>query len=325
VPAAGGGSGAGAGPAAGTGAGGMDQPGPSPSGMYDYEMQEVTLDADLVIAAGETLRVGPGVTFTAATGVKVQVEGALIATGTAQAPVRFLGAGMPRSWHGIVVASGGSITLTHVEIGGATYGILAQPGSDFTVDYAEIGTSFKAAVLQADGSFDHTKFHASGDPTFSPVNEVSIDDVNGTLTIIDASPTVTNASFDGSAALVDMVRIGGNSSPVFDHVHLQDAHCGFHTFGTANAAPHITNAVFERLAYGIMAYTMKATITDSVFNGNANDVGFCFGATADNAPTLMNNYYMSGAAVIDASCFQIGADEPTPATAPNPMAGPVGL
>ena len=306
-----------------------NQPGPTepmPGGDYDYENQQVMLDADLVIAAGQTVRVGPGVTFTAkGANVKVQVNGTLIAEGTMAAPVRFLGAGMPRSWHGLVIAGGGNAQLTHVQIGGATYGIHALPGSMFKVDRSELGTSFKAAVVQSDGSFDRTKFHASGDPTFSPVNEVTIDDVNGTLTILDASPTVTNSSFDGSAALVDMIRVGGNSSPVFDHLHIVDAHCAFHANGGKNTKPKITNTVFERLGYGIMAYATKPVMENNVFRGNGYDVGFCFDATADNTPELRNNFYASGSANVDPSCFQIGADEPAPAKTANAAAGPVGL
>jgi hypothetical protein len=302
------------------------QPGTStPTGDYDYEMEQVALDADLVIASGETLRVGPGVTFTAKAGVKVQVDGMLLVEGSASAKVRFVGAGMPRSWHGIVVGSGGYAGLSHVEIGGATYGIHALAGSDFAVTDSELGTSFKAAVVQSDGSFERVRFHASGDPTFSPVNEVSIDDVNGTLTIIDASPTVKHTKFDGSAALVDMIRVGGDASPEFDHLHIADAHCAFHMNGGINTSPRITNTVFERLGYGIMAYATKPVVENSVFRDNGFDVGFCFDATAENAPQLKNNFYSAGMAGVDPTCFQIGADEPTPAAMPNAAAGPVGL
>jgi hypothetical protein len=292
---------------------------------YDYEAEQVALDSDLVIASGETLRVGPGTTFTASANVKVLVQGTLVITGTSEARVRFLGAGMPRSWHGIVVASGGALTATQVEIGGATYGIHAEAGSSFTVDHAEIGTSFKAAVLQANGSFDHTRFHASGDPTFSPVNEVSIEDVNGTLTILDASPTISNSSFDGSAALVDMIRVGGNASPVFDHIHVKDAHCGIHANGGVNTSPTVRNSVFMQLAYGLMAYATKPIVEDSVFMNNSNDFGFCFDATAENAPALRNNYYSSGEVIVDPTCFQIGTTDASPAAVPNPSAGPAGL
>jgi hypothetical protein len=316
-------AGAGAGPVV---AGSMAEPVPNPggTGTYDYEGEQVALDADLVIASGETLRVGPGTTFTASGVWKVQVAGTLIVEGSMEAPVRFVGMGVPDSWHGIVIASGGTLTASHVEIGGARYGIHAQPGSMFSVDYADIGTSFKAAVIESDGSFDHTRFHASGNPLFSPVNEVSIDDVNGTLTILSASPTITNSTFDGSAALVDMVRVGGDSTPVFDHVHIKEAHCGIHANGGVNNAPVVRNSVFELLGYGLMVYATKPTIEDNVFLMNGNDIGFCFEATADNAPTMRNNFYSSGAPIIDPTCFQIGTTDSSPAAAMNPSAGPVG-
>ena len=298
-----------------------EPPGPEPDG-YDYEMEDVTLDADLVVTAGETLRVGPGVTFTASSGVKVQVSGSLIVEGAAEAPVRWLGAGTPRSWHGIVVERGGRLELKHVEIGAATYGIHALPGSDFAVDHADIGTSFKAALIQSDGSFDHTRFHASANPLITDFSEVLVEDINGTLTIIDASASVSNSSFDNSIAIVDMVIIDGDSSPVFDHVHVKDAHCGFHMVG---GTARITNSVFEQLVYGVMAYATAPVIENSVFRNNGNDVGTCLGATAEQAPALDNNYYSSGAALIDASCFQIQTEDEHPAAAPNPAAGPAGL
>ena len=292
---------------------------------YDHVMEQVQVSGTLVIAAGTTLRVGPGTTFNAAMGAKIRVEGTLIVEGSADARVRFVGGSAPRSWHGIEIASGGRLQMIHAEIGGATYGIHALAGSSFAVDRAEIGTSFKAAVLEADGTFDHTRFHASGDPTFSAVNEVSIDDVNGTLTIIDASPTISNSTFDGSFALVDMIRVGGNASPVFDHLYIKDAHCGIHANGGTNNAPKITNTVFEALAYGLMIYATKPTIEDSVFIDNRNDLGFCFGATEANAPSLTRNFYSAGEAVIDPSCFQIGTTDASPAATKNPAAGPSGL
>ena len=292
---------------------------------FDYAGESVPLDTDLVVAAGETLRVGPGASFMASAGVTVVVDGTLLIEGSADAPVRFMGAGVPRSWEGIVVSGGGHLEASHVEIGGATYGIHALPGSTFTVQDADIGTSFKAAVVQSDGSFDRVAFHASGDPTFSISSAAPITDPNGTLTIVDGSPTVTNSSFDSGAPLVDMVRVRGSSAAVFDHVYITDAHCGIHMEGGPNNSPTVTNSIFDGMAYGVMAYATKPIIEDSIFMNNASDVGFCVGATADNVPQLSNNYYSSGAPLFDPSCVQIGTTDAAPAAAPNPDAGPIGL
>lgn len=309
---------------AGGAAGGMDT-GPIDPSNFDYANQTVMLTETLTIAAGETVHVGPGTTFTAGMGMQVVINGTLIVDGTADAPVVFDATSTPHSWEGIVIASGGTLKMTHAKIDGATYAILAQTGSAYEVSYSEIGTSFKVAVLYADGTFDHIKFHASGDDTFSPVNEVSQDDVNGSMTIIDASPTVTHSSFDHSSSLVDMIRVGGSGSPVLDHVSITSAHCGLHTNGAANTMPTIKNSVLQGMSYGIMAYTSKPTFENCNFIDNAQDIGFCFDATADNSPTLTGNYYSSGSASYDASCFEIGKPDSAPAGAPIDGIGPIGL
>jgi hypothetical protein len=317
-------AGAGAG-VGGGGAGGAAGDMPIDPGDFDYSVENVMLTETLTIAAGETVHVGPGTTFTASAGVKIQINGTLVVSGSADSKVKFLGAGVPRSWEGIVIGSGGNLQLTHAEIGGATHGIYAEAGSSYTVDYAEIGTSFKCAILFADGSFDHTKFHASGDDTFSPVNEVSVADVNGTLTIIDASPTISNSSFDNSSPLVDMIRVGGSGAPVFDHIKVVGAHCGFHTNGGVNNQPVVRNSVLEGMSYGIMAYTSKAIFENNNFMGNSADIGFCFGATAENSVQLSGNFYSSGSASLDPTCFEITTADPSPAAAAHAGAGPVGL
>ena len=314
--------GAGGGTGGAAGAEGMV---PIEPGDFDYNGEDVVLTETLVIPAGETVNVGPGTTFTARTGVKVQVLGTLIVAGTADSKVEFLGAGTPRSWEGIEIGSGGRLELTHASIGGAHLGIHALAGSSYAVSYCEIGTSFKVAALFADGTFDHCKLHASGDDTFSPVNEVSVADVNGTMTIIDASPTITHTSFDNSSPLVDMIRIGGDASPVFEHISVKGAHCGFHTSGGVNNQPVIRSSVLEGMSYGIMAYASKARFENNNFMGNSADVGFCFDATAENAVELVGNFYSTGMASFDPTCFEITMPDASPAAAAHADAGPKGL
>jgi hypothetical protein len=292
----------------------------TPAAKFDYLEEDVHLKADLVIPKGKTVRVGPDVHFTAAANIKIQVLGTLEVEGSEAAPTT-IGSGAPSSWHGVVVEEGGSLTVSHAKIGGAKYGILALPGSRFKVENSEIGTSFKGAVVQSDGSFSHVVFKASTPPTIAITDEVSIDDPNGTLTIMDASPTITNCQFDGSSGFTDMVRIGGMSSPTFDYVLLHNAHCGFHTFGGTNTSARITNAVFEDLSYGIMAYTTKPIVEDSIFRNNGYDLGVCNGATEANAPLLKNNFYAAGAVGLDPSCFRIKTVDAAPASSANTAAG----
>lgn len=291
---------------------------------YDYEQEEVTLTEDLMVPAGTTLRVGPGVRFTAQQNVKVDVQGTLEVQGSEAAPSAFVGAGEPDSWHGIVVASGGSLTLDHAQVSGATYGIHAMPGSSYHIDHAHFDTSFKAMVLQSDGSLSNCVVEAV--LSFPAVTDaVTIDDPNGALTIMDASPVVTNCRFEGSGGLNDMIRVGGEASPEFDHISVTNSHCGFHTSGGTNTSTRITNSRFDNLAYGVMAYATQPVIEDSVFLQNSTDVGVCSGATDANTPVLRNNYYNGGAVRLDASCDLIGTRDSAPATAEHPGAGSQGL
>ncbi|MET0388360.1 MAG: hypothetical protein ABW321_20480, partial [Polyangiales bacterium] len=155
---------------------------PDPETGFDYPSGEVALDADLVIPAGKTVKVGPGTTFKAASGVKVQVSGELFVMGSADSRAAFVGSGAPRSWHGIVVESGGKLSLQNAQISGATYGLFVHPGAEFSVDSSIIDTSFKAAVIQSNGSFTRTRFVATVPETVSLASEVSVDDPNGALT-----------------------------------------------------------------------------------------------------------------------------------------------
>lgn len=326
-----GGVAAGAGGSAGPGSGGSGPAGTGgapidPGRAFDYEAQTVTLDKDLVIPAGQTVRVGPGVTFNAAPKVTVQVQGTLIVAGTAESPDKFMGtAAGPNSWNGIVVAAGGSLQMDHAHVGGATLGIHTLKGSTYDIDRVTFDTSFKGAVLESDGKIDHSRFLATVPPTISLAADVTIDDPNGTLTIINASPTVTNSEFIGASMFTDLVRVGGNSAPVFDHDMFKAAHCGFHIFGATTAFTTITNSVIDGMSYGVMAFTAKPTFKDNVFKGNSADGGFCFGATAANAPVFDGNYYASGTATFDASCVQAGTTAKNTAAAAIAGAGPVGL
>ncbi|MET0283300.1 MAG: hypothetical protein ABW352_02480 [Polyangiales bacterium] len=301
-----------------------DEP-PKPAAPFDYEDETVELKKDFVVPAGKTVRVGPGTTFHANGNYKVQVDGTLQVEGSADKQAAFVGAGNPNSWHGIVVSDGGKLELSHAHVGGAQYGIYAEKGSSYTVTDSVLDTSFKTAVVFSDGSFTNTLFKASVPPTIAITEGVAVDDPNGSLTIIDASPSVKNCEFAGASPFTDLVRIGGQASPTFDFVYLHDAHCAFHTNGGVNTSPRITNALMENFSYGFMAYTTKPIVENSVFKGNINDFGLCSGATEANAPQLKSNFYSAGEVSLDATCFRINIKDPSPATTANPNAGVTGF
>jgi hypothetical protein len=291
----------------------------------DTTMTSASLSADLTIPSGETFCIGAGVTLTATANITIQVEGTLVVEGTAASPAVFTGGTNPSFWHGIVVASGGNLQATHATIRGANYAIHAMPGSMFDVDYADLGTSFKTAVLESSGKIDHTYFRASIPPSIAITTAVTIDDPNGSVTILSASPVVTNSMLIGASPFTDLVRIGGASSPVFDHVSLESAHCGFHDNGATNNAPKVTNSIIKGMSYGVMAYTAAPVFENTVFQSNSTDVGECDGATTANQPVLTGDYFASGKPAFDTGCTQIGTTATNDATATIPGVGPVGL
>ncbi len=278
---------------------------PPPDVKFDYQDETVELKKDLVIAAGNTVRVGPGTTFHSNGDFKLQVDGTLEVYGSTDEQAAFTGGASQSSWHGIVVSDGGTLNLRNAHISGARYGIYAEKGSTFSVTDSVFDTSFKTAVVYSDGSFKNTVFKAAIPPTIAITEGVSVDDPNGTLTIIDSSPSVENCEFAGASPFTDLVRIGGQASPTFDHVYLHDAHCGFHINGAVNNSPRIRNAILSGFSYGFMAYTGKPIVEASIFKGNTQDFGLCSGATKDNAPQLEGNFYSAGDVSLDSSCFKI--------------------
>ena len=309
---------------AGGAAGAMD-PGRIDPSDFDYANQTVMLTETLTIAAGDTLHVGPGTIFTASMGVQMVINGTLIVDGTAEAPVAFDGMSTPRSWEGIVI---GQRRRAQDDARQDRRRDLRDPGADrLGVRGLVFGDRDQ---LQGRGVVRrrHVRPHEvprigrrhllSGQRSLAGRRERFDDDHR-------ASPTVTHSSFDHSSSLVDMIRVGGSGSPVLDHVSITSAHCGLHTNGAANTMPTIKNSVLQGMSYGIMAYTSKPTFENCNFIDNAQDIGFCFDATADNSPTLTGNYYSSGSASYDASCFEIGKPDSAPAAAPIDGVGPIGL
>lgn len=286
----------------------------------DYEMETVALSDDWVIDSSDVVRVGPGVDFELGAEVRIVVHGRLIVEATEEAPSSFVGGGEHSSWHGIVVEAGGELVFDHVALSAAKYGVHALAGSDFSLDHTSIEASYKSLVLESDGTVQNSEFSAVA---LAPAvtTEVSLDDPNGNITILDASPEFTNCRLNGGGPFNDMVRVGGEASPVFDQIYVHSAHCGFHTSGGTNTGPRITNTVMEGLSYGIMAYTARPVIEDSVFLDNTVDVGLCVGATEDSAPALRNNFYSDGDLLLDASCAGIGTEDASPAAAASATAG----
>jgi hypothetical protein len=83
----------------------------------------IQIDRDVLIAAGSSLQIDPGVEVRVKPGINILVDGQLHTAGTAGAPVRF--SGTEGRWNTIVGQPGSFVTLEHTELRNAGSGGIA--------------------------------------------------------------------------------------------------------------------------------------------------------------------------------------------------------
>jgi hypothetical protein len=284
-------------PSAGQGAGGSSS---GAGGAGETLCGNVSLSETRTVAVGETLTICAGSTVTAASDVSLTVEGTLQIQGTAQKPVKLIGAtDAPGAWTGLVLDAGGQVTATYLEIHGADTAVAARPGSMYSLDHLVIDTSSMMLVLSSNGTIGHGTLRGLGDSQF------------GTPVLItNASPQITNTSvtqalFGG----IDMIVVDGSASaPLFDHLEVADSHCAFH-FNQSNGAT-ISNSFVHHNAYGLMVVSSLAGHID---HNNFEDNGTNIGSCAPSASEEVSGNYFAGVPFGDGSCQMLTVTGTTPA------------
>ncbi|WP_444908200.1 right-handed parallel beta-helix repeat-containing protein [Microbulbifer sp. SSSA008] len=98
--------------------------------------QTYVVTGDVDINSGVALTVNEGATILFDGNFKFEVNGSLTASGEENAPVVFTSAQVSPAkgdWYGIVVNSGGSLSLNHAVIEYSDYGVFAKPDSTFSL------------------------------------------------------------------------------------------------------------------------------------------------------------------------------------------------
>jgi hypothetical protein len=159
---------------------------------------------DIVIPAGVTLTIDPGVTVQVNNSRSILVNGSLVGNGTAAEPVLFTaspdGFSAPGAWNGIRVGSSGQLTLAHSEVayaGGGGFG-----GID-CVNCASLSLS--------DSTFHHNFFHAInavGPGAFSLQDSSLADNLFAGLFLMApaSTPVLDGNSFTGNAVIAGIVQ-----------------------------------------------------------------------------------------------------------------------
>ena len=258
----------------------------------------VALTADKIVAAGKTVALCAGSTLSFGPGIGLTVNGRLVVQGTAQRPVKLLGAtASAGSWTGLVLNAGGELAASYLEIHDADTALAARPASTYAVDHLVIDDSTVMMVLSADGSIAHGRLRGLGNAQSSSPVFVS-----------NASPRVTDTSVtQGLYPGVDMIIVGGgNSAPVFDHVEVADSHCAFHINESGGTV--VTNSWLHHNAYAFMlGVSLAGHINHNNFQDNLVNLGTCSGTSLE----VKDNYFEG--APFDDSCNTLTVTGTAPA------------
>ena len=180
-----------------------------------------TLTTSIDIVAGAVVTITPGAKITVAAGVSITVHGTL--TGDAKANHASI---TGPSWDGIIVASGGTLTLTGVDLGGA--GIQANAGDkSATYDYGTITSGNFTVDKGATLDTHHAAFVMGGSTSVSGTftasyldyagSDITLDDPTATVSVADSKLTATGGDFfvsnTGATLHVEYSVISGSHCP----------------------------------------------------------------------------------------------------------------
>jgi parallel beta-helix repeat protein len=302
-----GGSSVGTGGAAGAGGTGIEAGVPADETLCG----DVQLTMAKDIPAGKITAVCAGATVTAAAGVTITVHGTLRVEGTAAMPVKFVGAVHPTNyigyWTGIVVAQGGSTSMTYAQILDAKMPLDAKAGSSFTIDHLLIDNSDSMLHLAAGGTIGHGVFHARG-----------THQIGDPIVIDSASPKLSDTLVDKGYVGNDMIQVNGpTSAATFDHMEITQSHCAFHF--NAGAGNTISNSNIHDNAYGMMVESSSGNkiLHNNFIQPTAVNIGDC---TTGASATVTDNFF-SGAP-FNASCSTKLTSTGSPAMAYTTGVGP---
>jgi len=267
------------------------------------------ITANVDIVAGATVTISPGAKITVSDGVTITVHGTLTASAkTGHATLT------GKAWTGIIVASGGSMNLTGVDLENSTSGIHVN-GSDtvakydygimtggmFTVDTLGTMTTDHATVVKGGSSLVNGSLAA----TFLDYagSDMGMSDPNATVSVIDSKITGTGGDFfvPGAGKLLHI-----------SYTTIDSTHCPVHFNGIAKVEmDHVTtggSGTTSTSGFGLMIYMADPgphTISNSNFNDPSWDQTqrtavinvsntFIKGHTQAKPPTVVGQVTFSG-------------------------------
>ncbi len=209
-----------------------------------------SIGSTVLIPSGVTVTIAPAATITVAASAKIIVQGTLVGTSTA-AHATLTGS----NWGGIQITSHGVMTLTGVDLTGASIAVDAQADVLSTYDQGTISGATNPFSIAAGSSISTT--HAtvtapqgitlvSGSFTASYLDY----DANDQGAVVTLSPTASvhiddstihNSGPMGKSSAPDLLTANGGTMFHVAYTDMSGAHCGFHFEGIDSVeVDHVT-------------------------------------------------------------------------------------
>jgi hypothetical protein len=229
------------------------------------------ITANVDIVAGATVTIAPGAKITVSAGVSITVHGTLTAAAKAN-HAALAGTG----WTGIVVATGGTMSLVGVDLTNSTAGIQVN-GNDVAAEYdygtmtggmftVDVGGTFKTdhAALKGGGS---SSVNGSFTATFLDMaaTDMGMSDPSATVFVADSKVTGVGGDFfvPGAGKLLHI-----------EYSTIDGTHCPVHFSGISKfELDHVTTggtAAVSNSGFGLMIYNSD-TGPHSIKSSNFND------------------------------------------------------
>ena len=272
------------------------------------------LTSSVDIVAGAVITIAPGAKITANAGVVITVHGTL----TAAAKDQHAKISGP-DWGGIVVATGGALTLSGVDLDGA--GIQANTGNaSASYDYGTITTGAFVVDQGATLQSHHAAFVQGGSTTVKG-NFVAtyLDYAGSDITLLDPAATVSVADSKLTSSGGDFFVSSTGKLLHVEYSVITGSHCPFHF--NALGKYTLDHVATRGNGYGQMFYnsdTTPNTISYSSFEDPSFD-------QTDRASELdIDHSYIKNKNTVGIVKITTPASSPVTAAAPRGTPGPKG-
>jgi len=263
------------------------------------------LETPTVIGPGATVTIAAGATIQAVDGITITVQGTLTAAGGAEATLTSSGAST--RWAGLLVASGGTLDLTNVDItnadgainieGGATSAsytsgtitaskapFVVETGAKLTTSHATVVGSLGTTHVQGELDASYLDYDGNGNDGITCESDAAI------LNISDSELHGT------SGALGDMiVSYEGAGTISLQYSEIKNVHCSFHIERVTNM--NVSHVTSSGNSYGFMMYGSLDTGTRTIDSMNIEDEltwGIAELPGDINGPVSFTNTYFAG-------------------------------